>query len=210
MSKHNEWQVGRGKAREGIDTRYQGRIGAPNAKGSFGVSNVEETEEKGRITFVHVPQYRLDRSNAYWDQIRAQKEAEEAEKERQRQIEYQRSIRNTEANFPSLVHRSVVVESMERETLSYQSGKVRVAPQEQKRERKVGYIVPPVEIRVRKSRISMLDERPEYLRVAEPEEDLDAKYLGIAKIGDMYEEQAEWEEFEMNEELGDVGEEFDI
>ena len=208
---NNEWTtVGRGKAREGIDTRKKEGSVPLTYMGSFGVSNVEETEGKGRITFVHVPQYRLDRSNAYWDQIRAQKAAEEAEKERQRQIEYQRSIRNTEANFPSLVHRSVVVESMERETLSYQSGKVRVAPQEHKRERKVGYIVPPVEIRVRKSRISMLDERPEYLRVAEPEEDLDAKYLGIAKIGDMEEEQAEWEEFEMNEELGDVGEEFDI
>jgi hypothetical protein len=56
----------------------------------------------------------------------------------------------------------------------------------------------------------MLDERPEYLRVAPAEEDLDAKYMGVSKVGDTYADELEWEEFEMNEELGDVGEEFDL
>jgi hypothetical protein len=78
---NNEWTtVGRRKqAREGIDTRKKEGSVPQTYMGSFGVSNVEETEEKGRIEFVRVPQYRLDRSNAYWDQIRAEKAAESGE-----------------------------------------------------------------------------------------------------------------------------------
>jgi hypothetical protein len=55
----------------------------------------------------------------------------------------------------------------------------------------------------------MLDERPEYLQVAHPEEDLDEAYTGLECMDPEY-GMAEWDEFEVNGDLGIVGREFDI
>jgi hypothetical protein len=191
----DEWvTVGNRKsAREGIDTRKKEGSVPQTYMGSANNSS----------------QYERERRSAYWEEVRAQQEAEAAARERQRQIEYQRSTRNTEANFPSLVRRPTTTDLSPAPVLSYQLASVREPAPKRDRLEEDDVYIPPIEIRVRKSRISMVDERPEYLRVPSVEEDLDAKYAGLELL-DPDEEAAEWEEFELNTDLGIVGRQFDL
>ncbi len=191
----DEWvTVGNRKsAREGIDTRKKEGSVPQTYMGSANYSS----------------QYERDRRSAYWEEVRAQQEAEAAARERQRQIDYQRSTRNTEANFPSLVRRSTTTDSSPAPVLSYQVPAVREMQKRARVEEEEEYI-PPIEIRMRKkSTLSMLDERPEYLRAPAVEEDLDAKYAGLELL-DPDDEAAEWDAFELNTDLGIVGRQFDL
>lgn len=187
----DEWiTVGKPKAREGIDTRYKGKpIGAPADKGE------------------RSSQYELEQLRSYWDQVRAAKEAEEAAREKQKQIDFQRSIRMTAENYPMLVKTAAI---SSRPALSFAKFTVVAEPSVEEEEEEEVYL-PPVEIRVgKRSRdLNMVDERPEYLQVPEEDEDLEAKF-GLDTNGDAWEEEAEWEEFELRADLGIVGREFEI
>lgn len=195
----DEWiTVGNRKgAREGIDTRKK--------EGSVPQTYMGSAQNSA--------QYERERRSRYWEEQYRIREEEKMALERQRQIDYQRSIRNTEANYPSLVSRSVVTQSAEKPVLSYRTVRI-VEPPVVKRDRveeKEEKVVPaPMEMRLRdQSRFGMLDERPEYLQVVEEEEDLDEKY-GDLETMDPEDGMNEWEEFELNGELEIVGREFDI
>jgi hypothetical protein len=196
----DEWiTVGNRKgAREGIDTRKK--------EGSVPQTYMGSAQNNSA-------QYERERRSRYWEEVRARKEEEDLARERQRQIDYQKSIRNTEANYPSLVSRAVVSQSVSKPVMCYRTVRI-VDPPVVKRDRveeKEEKVVPaPMEMRLRsQSRFGMLDERPEYLQVAEEEEDLDEKY-GDLETMDPEDGMNEWEQFELNGDLEIVGREFDV
>lgn len=193
----DEWiTVGKPKAsREGIDTRYKGKpIGAPNVQGERSSSSMSQSE--------------LQQLRSYWEQVRAAKEAEEAAREKQKQIEYQRSTRYTLANYPMLVNTASI---SSRPALSFKVPRVIEPPSDIPEADEEEVYVPPVEIRVgkRSREVNMVDERPEHMQSAEEYEDLEAKF-GLDTNGDAWEEVDEWESFEQNDDLGIVGRQFDI
>lgn len=191
----DEWvTVGaRKSAREGIDTRRKGWIGAPADKGERYSSSSSQNE--------------LEELRSYWEQVRAAKEAEEAAREKQKQIDFQRSIRMTAENYPMLVKTAA---KSSRPALSFAKFTVVSEPSVEEEEEEEVYL-PPVEIRVgkRSRELNMVDERPEHMQSPEEDEDLEAKF-GLDTNGDAWEEVDEWEAFEQNDDLGIVGRQFEI
>jgi hypothetical protein len=217
----DEWTTvgNRKSAREGIDTRKK--------EGSVPQTYMGSAQKS--------TQYERERRSAYWEEQYRIREEENLARERQKQIDFQKSIRNTEANYPSLVSRATVLQSSSKPVLSFRTESV-VDPRQMKRDRveeskctpvepgarkkpvlvvmddpvEDVHTIPPVEFRLRTSTLGgMIDERPEYLQVVEEEEDLDEKYGGLEMM-DPEDGMAEWDEFELNGELEIVGREFDI